>query len=308
MVTSIEHGRTLFGIEFQSNFTECMRERIEEGLRVDDDVLECTQIHTFGDTTLPVQFWSYSYWFLDSFRQMLRRYMGSLSLTAEAYLPALTAYDHEGQLIPMDFSVGSYILLGVVSGLNFFIPLSYSGLLWHQEMEHGIFLRSYVHNVSKLQFMLSHFLVQSFLTAISNFLFLMVVVYIFNFPWTFNLITAYLLLFIQANHSILLGQVIGLITNNQLASLVAIFSIALPNFFTCGLFWPIDEHSTLQWLFVKFFPLALPTQAYRKIFIKNYFITHPDVYSAFLILFLFIAILIVVAMFAIRKSKLHYEK
>lgn len=194
-----------------------------------------------------------------------------------------------------------------VSGVNFFIPMCYSGLMWHQEMEHGIFLRSQVHNVSKFQFLLSHFFVQSILTAFSNLLFLFVIVNIFGFEWGFNLITTYFLIYLQANHSILLGQMIAVITNSQLGILVVIIGISFPNFFTCGLFWPVNDQYWFIRVINTYFPLAMPTNAYRGILLKNYDITHPNVYNGFVILFVYIILILITALFFLRRSKLHYD-
>lgn len=105
----------MFGIVFTPNFTECLQERFDAGIRVDDEVLDCTMIKTYADTTLPVHLWTFVYMFLNSFRGMVHSYLKSIPMNPEAYLPALDFYDQNGKAIPYEFSMGTYILLGLVS-------------------------------------------------------------------------------------------------------------------------------------------------------------------------------------------------
>lgn len=167
-----------------------------------------------------------------------------------------------------------------------------SGLVWLKDRGSGVFERSAVHGVSQTTFFACHFFVQAIIMAVSNALFILMAIFLFDVNLysgdgvAVSMFTAYLLLLLQSVSTIMLGQLVALTSSCHMTYLTKMAMLVFPLFFASGTLWPLESiNSPLLRGFTALLPLTRPTTAMRSLVSRHLPLSSPQVYGGFLVLF-----------------------
>jgi len=115
IVGSIQQGQSVAGVSLGSNFTDCFAERIAQGVRVSDDIIDCSQIRVHVDTSHFIHFWLLVLSFADAFKQTFSEFLPRMGANPRAFLPAINVLEsNSGKEIAVKFDMEAFFVPGQV--------------------------------------------------------------------------------------------------------------------------------------------------------------------------------------------------
>ncbi|XP_043268137.1 ABC transporter G family member 23-like isoform X2 [Venturia canescens] len=195
-------------------------------------------------------------------------------------------------------SMGPGFLMTVV----FFLATSVSSSIIIADRHEGIWDRSLVQGVTTVEILTSHLLTLVSLILIQVILTLVMSIGHFGLECRGSLLIVGLLLFFTGFCGLCYGFLISIVSSSQtLANYISTGSF-YPAILLCGCLWPLEGMpKVLRW--VSFLiPTTLPSLALRGLMDKGYTVDDPSVYTGFLIVAAWIAVLLGVSFFCIRSK------
>ena len=115
IISQITNGKTMAGLSFNSNFTDCFEERIQEGVHSSDQLLQCTQIGVYLDSSHYVNMWLMMISWINSFKQIITTYLPQLGANSRVFLPAFDILEAKFEKeIELKFEMETFFASGQV--------------------------------------------------------------------------------------------------------------------------------------------------------------------------------------------------
>lgn len=80
MEESIKQGHHMAGLTFGPDYTECMFDRMKDGLQADNDTLICSSIGSYADTTNFIKIWTLAIMLLEQMNATVNNFVHKMNL------------------------------------------------------------------------------------------------------------------------------------------------------------------------------------------------------------------------------------
>ena len=173
--------------------------------------------------------------------------------------------------------------LGVGLGVIFFMCALQCGLTYIVEKKDGMLNRTLVAGVSRIDIILSHFIVQLSTVALVQIVVTGVIMYIvFEIPFRGSPSLLFSLLVINCMAGMSLGFMLATFCSDEKYAMLLAIGMVFPNFLIAGLIWPIEGLPLVLQALSFVLPCTLTGEALRSISLRGFDMTHPNVYAGFI--------------------------
>ena len=181
-----------------------------------------------------------------------------------------------------DLLISNYYLPGFYLYYLYISQIIIASLLLTQERRDGLFERSLVAGVGKEVVFLSH-VITSCLVSILQIIGLYITGFLlFNTINNSSLPLLFSYMFLIQLSAISLGLVISSLIDRDIACIIIVWFIILPQLFCCGLFWPLEAmDKNLKNFFYYASPMAIPMETMRNLILRGWDFDHSDIRFGF---------------------------
>lgn len=115
MTSLILSGKSMAGVTFFENFTECFEQRLHDGMLASEEVLDCAQIRLHVDTTHFIRVWLLVFSFITSFKQVIFAHLPRIGINPQTLMPPIDFLDAgTGNEAKLEFAFESFFVSGNV--------------------------------------------------------------------------------------------------------------------------------------------------------------------------------------------------
>lgn len=114
MEESIKNGHNLLGLMFGSNYTECMFDRMADGLDAENETLSCSSISSYANTTEFVKLWTFVMMFLKQFKNSLTSFGDRIGISSEMFQQPIKFYTMRNDEVKLEYRGDRYMISGLV--------------------------------------------------------------------------------------------------------------------------------------------------------------------------------------------------
>jgi ABC-type polysaccharide/polyol phosphate export permease len=247
----------------------------------DNQTMEESSLHLYLDNSII----TYANPFITSLKISLEKFLSKLfkeknlsSIETPIQVEKLKLTEN---LLPQD-----HYLPGLMLHMLYFSSMIISSLALILERKDGLFERSLIAGVRHELVFISHLITNVLLSFIQVLLMIFIIFVIFTNKNEGSIVLIFCLFITQSINSISTGFLISTLLNEEFHCLLIVASIAVPQFFSSGIIWPIESlDKPLRALF-NFCPLTLPTEAVKDILLKGYDLRNYSVESGFFVSFI----------------------
>jgi ABC-type polysaccharide/polyol phosphate export permease len=280
-LNAIKRNKVIGVIHFKSNYSYAIDERLENFMDFDNQTMEESSLHLYLDNSII----TYANPFITSLKISLEKFLSKLfkeknlsSIETPIQVEKLKLTEN---LLPQD-----HYLPGLMLHMLYFSSMIISSLALILERKDGLFERSLIAGVRHELVFISHLITNVLLSFIQVLLMIFIIFVIFTNKNEGSIVLIFCLFITQSINSISTGFLISTLLNEEFHCLLIVASIAVPQFFSSGIIWPIESlDKPLRALF-NFCPLTLPTEAVKDILLRGYDLRNRSVESGFFLSFI----------------------
>ncbi|XP_055325391.1 ABC transporter G family member 23 [Sitodiplosis mosellana] len=288
-------------VHFASNFTESIKDILDNNRDARNGSFESREIQVRLDmSNQQVAF------FLE---RKLRETYGEFAqkLMIDCELPRALA------TIPINFKkpvyssfdadFQEYAAPGVIMTMVFFLATLVTAAVFITDRMEGVWERTLVAGISTTELLLAHIVTQSVIVFLQCTEVIFFIGVVFGTENNGDNLTVILLLSLTGFAGMLFGMLISIFCESHTMANFVSTGAFYPMIVLCGLLWPLEGMPQLLRDFALLLPFTIPTISVRNILSKGMPITNPNVYSGFIVIFLWIAGFFFLCLAGLRRKK-----
>ncbi|XP_075229368.1 ABC transporter G family member 23-like [Lycorma delicatula] len=295
-------GEVMGVIQFRSNYTDSVFQRIEDGSRTLDGVLNSSIIDVWIDMS---NLWMSVTLKRDLIYDMLKLFqelfINCHSSPKLASIPVRFEKPVFGNNQPsfLHFSVP-----GLMTSFCFYLPVIFTTGSLMAEKSTGQLDRSLVAGLNLLEMVSAHFLTQIIVMSIQTLLMMCIGYVMYYNPLYGSLTLLLILLFLVENLGICYAFFLAIIFDNEKLALFTSTGTIVVLFTICGIVWPIQGMHYILRKVAWAIPLQPAVESYRSIAVQSHFLDHPTVYKGYISTIVWALVLTTTSYFIAQKKKI----
>ena len=171
-----------------------------------------------------------------------------------------------------------------------------------EERSHGFLERSLVAGITAQEFLLTTLLIQSFILCFQTFLLLLLPYFLLSYLMPGPLTLPIALIFAQGLCGVALGLALSTITQELVIAALVLLSIYIISLIISGFVWPLHNIPIIVRSIGKSMPFSIPFESMRIIMYRQWTIDYFEVYSGFVVLFIWFLIFFITAFIFLRRK------
>ena len=276
-IESVRNGTVLGALYFPESYTEFVDLRMEEMFTADNETVNNSTVQLFIDNSQYQRSIEFVNILLQSFQNFTKqKYKGQDPELLQ--LP----FDIEMSGMSKDFNFADYYLPGYLLMFVYISQITVSGLTLNQEQKSGLFERSLIAGVSHELVFFSHLITGFIIAFVQVFLMDLTTFIIFENPLNGKISVQFSLFMLQSMSAMSLGFVISAFVNNEIGSIVLVWFTTIPQFFTSGVFWPIEAVNQPIKRLLYMLPLTIPISTVRQVVLQGWDLSNQQVQHGFI--------------------------
>lgn len=296
----IKHGEIVGVLYMASNFSEAYSNRVNNGRQVSDADID------FGEIKV---------WLDMSNRQIGASVKARLfRLFQDFQVSAFKDCQYNELLgrVPLRFTFEfgvededytNYMIPGVLLTVMFFLGATLTSTIIVTDRQEGVWDRSIVAGVTSLEIVVTHFATQFCLVVLQTCELIVLTFVIYDKDFEGDMWLIFLFTLFQGVVGMVFGFWISVVSDNHTAANIVCTGMFYPMIVLCGLVWPLEAQPDGLRHFSKCLPFTLPIVSLRQVIKKGYGMDEWQVLDGLGITVLWILILSVISVLAIKASR-----
>ncbi|XP_054263076.1 ABC transporter G family member 23-like [Macrosteles quadrilineatus] len=302
---AVERGHSLAVLYFSHNYTSALNDIFSSSFQdpPTNETLNDSQIQVTMDMTEKIKARQVVSAVEETFNDVQTQLIKGCGYKTAAYQSLVREPVEVYGADSIDFVQNA--LPGFLIPLVFFMATSYTSTAVASEKNTGVFQRSLVSGVTKLEMNLAHTVIQLLVLLVQNCV-LMVIIYtnIHNFMRGNILLASFLVILAELQgmlYGIFLASIIkkeNHLTNTTVGTIMTLF-------LTSGMIWPIEGMVPALKFLVDYSPLTIAVEAFRSVSIRGWGLDNPRVFSAFRYNLATIVVMMIANILSAKRSQAH---
>lgn len=276
-----------------ANYSDALDQRIEDAFAADNDTVHHSTIRLYLDNSVYLYGIEFVNVLLEAFTNFARKVFREKDMNTVEIPFNIETTSASRNYQFKDYYLPAYLLL-----FMYISQITVASLTLTQERKDGLFERSIIAGVSHELVLCSH-IITGLLIAIIQLTLLNLTTFLFyDNPYSNGFWLQFVFFATECLNAMSLGYFISSLIDNELACLIMVWFITIPQILSSGVFWPLESlHKPLNVLFY-LWPLSVPVQTIRQIMLQGYGLSNAHVQYGFLssviptLLFFYSALLI----------------
>ena len=290
---AVESNQALGAIWIPANYTDSLEARVEEGFEAENGTVDDSTIRLYIDNSAYMYSLELVNALLKTFTDFAKKTFHSRD-TNMLEMPITV----ETTELSRDYRFSDYYMPGYFLLFMYISQITMASLTLTQECKDGLFERSLIAGVSHELVYFSH-IITSFILSLLQLLLLDVTAFVFfDSPSHSSVWLRYSFFLLESLNAMSLGFVISSLISNELACLILVWFVTIPQILSSGIFWPLESLAKpVNYLF-HLWPLTAPVKTIRHILLQGWDLSNQQVQYGFLssgipmIFFFYLALLI----------------
>ncbi|KAL0277533.1 UNVERIFIED_CONTAM: hypothetical protein PYX00_004783 [Menopon gallinae] len=276
----VRRGHAWGSLQFPSNFSESLWERVELGNSATNSILDFSNIKVVMDMSNQQIGQLLNRDIFLAFVEFAKDIANRSDLMEKAALPPIRINEPVyGDKIP---NFTDFAAPGVILTVIFFLSVASTSGAILMERNEGLLERSLVLGITGPEILFSHVITQFLIMVGQAFLVLIFTFAIFALTMRGNIITVLILVILTGVCGMAFGFVVSCSCENERNATYMALGSFLPIVMLCGIIWPIEGmHSSLQFISM-FLPLTKSTESLRSMLQRGWDFSRPSVYYGFI--------------------------
>lgn len=270
---AVEANQVVGAIWIPDNYSSWVDQRIEDGFAADNQTVDRSTVRVFIDNSVYIHSIEFVNSLLESFSQLAKKKFH----TEELNLLEMPI-DIEMTALSKEYRFNDYYMPGYFLLFMYISQITMASLTLTQERKDGLFERSLVAGVSHELIFFSHIVTSSLISVIQLLLLdLTAFTLLFANPSNTSFWLKYGFFLLESLNAMSLGFVISSLLESEIACLILVWFVTIPQILSSGIFWPIESLAKpLNYLFC-LWPLTLPVKTIRHIMLQGWTVSNLQV-------------------------------
>lgn len=264
-VRAVENREVISAMWIPKNYSDSMDARIEEGLSAENDTIEASTIKVFMDNTIFLYGLEFKNIMLNSMLNYSKVLLADRNMTS-----VLTPFEVELTPKSRDLGFKDYYLPAYFLYFMYVSQIVVASLTLTQERKDGLYERSLVSGVTHELLFISHVATNFIISMVQLALLYYTIFGLFDNTnhGSFWFTVAFYSL--QTLNAMALGFLISALIDTEIACIILVWFITIPQILSSGIFWPIQSVAAPYLYLLYLWPLSIPTQVIRRIMLRNW--------------------------------------
>lgn len=271
-IDSIRKVDTWLAVSFPKNFSRNFRRRILKQEKASQSTIDGAKIMMYPDNTHGI-FALYTYrCMLDTFETFVKQVSGMMGLNPSVFGSPIEVMNPIYGTTTINYA--EYMSPGMIICIVHGMTMLMGSFTIVRERNLGDLERGFVAGVTPTEMVLSH-IIFMIMPMLSQVLMLLgVSFYGYQLKLVGSLIEAFIMTFLSAFQGLLIGVSISMLSTDEMAALILVFTLEMPLIFTSGTLYPLEAAPKLLHQIMMWNPLTMPIDALRNIMLRGWSFTH----------------------------------
>lgn len=295
---AVQKGRAWGALHFSHNYSENLRERIEDVRYASELVLDQSSVMVHMDMSNQHIGHLLKRDLVVSYIDFAQKYLGSCGVNPKvATIPVRFEKPVYGDQIP-DFT--NFAAPGVILTIIFFLSLALTAGSMITERKEGIQERCLVLGVTPPEILFSHVVTQFVVMIVQTLMVLVFSFAVFDIFCNGSILWVIILTMLNGLCGMCFGFFISCLCDSEVTATYFAMGSFLPILMLCGICWPVEAiHYTLQ--YIRFLlPLTFSTESLRAILARGWEFSEPVVYQGFIATGVWIVVFLITSLMMLR--------
>jgi len=271
-IKAVKNRDAIAAICVPEGYSDAIDDRIEFGLNSDNQTIIDSTLKVYVDNSILM----YGNGFMESLTDSLVKFMSNLyEENNKTFIQV--PIDIETTEYTNNLRMNDYYMPGYFLFFLFMSQITLSSLILTQERKDGLFERSLVAGVGHELVFISHFITNCLLSAVQIVFLYLTGFVLFKNPNHGSLALTLGFFMLEAINSISFGLLISSLIDREIACLILVWFIAIPQLFSTGIFWPLESMENVLKLVFYFCPLSLPVETMRSIMLRGWHFNNVNI-------------------------------
>ncbi|KAJ6219281.1 hypothetical protein RDWZM_005093 [Blomia tropicalis] len=276
-IEAVHNGSMLGALWIPKNYTESLDTRLDEAFAADNETVEGSTIKLFMDNSMYIESLEFFNALVESFQDYSKK--------------IFREQDNYGVDIPIEiemtklsenFRFSDYYFPGYFLLFMYISQITVASLTLTQERKDGMFERSLIAGVTHELVFISHIITSCIISIIQILLLDLTAFVWFDYPNNSTFWLQFSFFILLSLNAMSIGFVISSLINNEVACLILVWFITIPQILSSGIFWPLESiDRPLVYLFY-LWPLSIPVNTIRHIMLRGWDLSNEYVQYGFL--------------------------
>lgn len=272
------HNRSALGaIWIPNNYTESFDIRIEDAFNADNATVDNSTIRLYMDNSMYVQSLEFVHTLLESFTDFSKTVFKEKDMQAIEFPVELEMTE-----LSKDFRFRDYYMPGYFLLFMYIAQITVASLTLTQERKDGLFERSLVAGVSHELIFISHIVTSCIISIVQIVLLDLTAFGMFTNPNNGSYWLHFVFFLLQSLNAMSLGFVISSLIDHEVACLILVWFITIPQILSSGVFWPLESIQKPYMYIFYLWPLSIPVSTIRHIVLQGWDLSNVHVQYGFL--------------------------
>lgn len=284
-VKDITQGKVWAAISLHDEFSDCLFERLQLGIAVDEEVIDCSTIKIDMDMSNPSVTYTLFKAFLDAFQKFALNAIEKADLNPSLIKLPLQLNPIYGSLHP---NFTECILPGVVLIVIFIMAEALTALALVSEKRDGLMERDWIAGATETNIILALAMTQFLVMLVQvGFCHFMILV-LFGVKLRGSFFLLFLLTILQGTCGMCCGLAISTVSNQENTAIMLLLGNFFPNFFLSGIVWPVEAMPYALRYISYAMPQTIAAEAMRSLFARGWGFSHDVIWQAFAVTWIWI--------------------
>ncbi|RZF39357.1 hypothetical protein LSTR_LSTR000878 [Laodelphax striatellus] len=277
-ITAVRRNKAWALLYFHKNYTESLLERIDRGKKASNMSLANSLLEVYPDNSIYYIAHRFTWDLHSGFMQFMENFLRNCEIDDRVIKSPLT----EGEEIYESIAVRYVGLNGYIIAILYYLAMVYTSSSMVYEKSKGLFERTMVTGLTKLELFSAHCVAQTLMSLCQNGIFMVIFYGYFKLPMKSGIGYLIILIFLIEYYGMMTGFVIvEFIDEERMVTYFGI-SLVIMIFLTVGMLWPVEGmHWTIRPM-SQMNPMRMAAETYRSITFRGLPFTNPLMYEGFL--------------------------
>lgn len=269
---AIKNHEVMAALYIPKNYSEFLDQRIEEGFMAENETIEESTLHLYLDNTVYMYGVEYGNIILESFVNFSKKVFNDKNLTS-----VMSPFDIEMTPMSKNLLFKDYYLPGYFMYFLYSSQVVVASLTLTQERKDGLYERSLISGVSHELVFFSHVISSALISMVQILLVNLTGFVLFDNNQNGSFWFSFAFLLLQSFNAMSIGFVISALIDAEIACIILVWFITIPQILSSGLFWPIESVGLPYTYLFYLWPLTIPVKVIRRIMLRDWGLDHEFV-------------------------------
>lgn len=276
-IQAVENRSALGALWIPANYTDSFDTRLEDAFSADNSTVDNSTIRLYMDNSMYMDSLEFLNTLLESFTDFSKTIFKEKDMHAIEFPIKI-----EHSPLSKDYRFSDYYMPGYFLLFMYISQITVASLALTQERKDGLFERSLVAGVSHELIFISHIITSCIISIVQIILLYITAFVIFNNPNNSTFLLQFGFFLVQSLNAMSLGFLISSLIDNEVACIILVWFITIPQILSSGVFWPLESIDRPLIYIFKIIPLSIPVQTIRLLMLQGFDLSNVYVQYGFL--------------------------